>query len=125
MPEMFFRMAETFSRNPASGFQEFIGELSQLEGPALEGITLSPSEERRAGKNAREEYLRRAAAVGAKEVRNADKLAYLRELVDGLARHMKHRDRYTNLDITLIDTPIDTPAENSFAYTGESCPAAT
>ncbi len=50
MPEMFSRMADSFARNPATGFQNWLNELSSLEGPALEGVTLSAAEERQAGK---------------------------------------------------------------------------
>jgi predicted Zn-dependent protease len=103
---MFERMAQSFATNPAGGFGTFLGELRDLEGPALADVRLSRDEERRAGLKARDEYLRRAASQGYRVDHDPKKLAYLRELVDGLARHMEHRDRYPNLDITLINAPI-------------------
>jgi predicted Zn-dependent protease len=106
MPELFQRMGETFARDPAGGFPSFLDELSRLEGPALEGVGLTPAEERRLGRQARDEYLRRAAARGFAEVRDADRLRYLEELVEGLARRMKHRERYARIEVSLIDAPI-------------------
>lgn len=106
MPQLFARMGETFARDPMGGFPAFLEELASLEGPALEGVTLTADEERRIGRQARDEYLRRAQAHGYAVDRNPDRLRYLRELADGLARHMTHRDRYPKLDITLIDAPI-------------------
>src|SRR4051794_37709926 len=55
MPDLFLRMGESFARNPAGGFQEFLGELGQLEGPALEGVILTPAEERQIGRGVRED----------------------------------------------------------------------
>ncbi|MBX6313469.1 MAG: M48 family metallopeptidase [Isosphaeraceae bacterium] len=106
MPELFARMGESFMRDPARGFQNFIEELSQLEGPALQGVTISAAEERQAGRKARDEFLRRAAARGYRLDNDRDKLAYLRELVDGFARRMRHRARYPNIEVSLIDAPI-------------------
>ncbi len=99
-------------RNPATGFQSFLGELSSLEGPALEGVTLSRAEERQAGQKARTEYLRKAAARGYPELDDPRRLRYVKDLVAGLARHMRHRDRYPEIDVTLIDAP--TPDGQSF-----------
>ncbi len=106
MPEMFARMGERFARDPMRGFQGFLDDLAGLEGPALKGIRLSPAEERRAGQQARAEYLRRAARQGYRVVDDRAKQAYLRELVEGFARRMTHRDRYPHLDITLIAAPV-------------------
>jgi predicted Zn-dependent protease len=106
MPELFSRMGESFMRDPATGFQSFLGELSQLEGPALEGVTLTIQEERQAGRKAREEYLRQAAARGHRVVDDARDLGYLRDLVRTLSRRMKHRARYPDIEVTLLDVPI-------------------
>lgn len=106
MPEMFARMGEGFARNPGTGFKSFLDDLAQLEGPALDGITLTPAEERQAGRRARDEFLRRAAAHGARKLDDQDRLAYLRELVDGLAARMSHRARYPEIEITLVDSAI-------------------
>jgi predicted Zn-dependent protease len=106
MPEMFARMGESFARNPTNGFQSFLDDLAQLEGPALDGITLSRAEERRAGQRARDEFFRRAAARGARKLDDPDRLAYLREIVDGFAARMRHRARYPEIEITLLDSPI-------------------
>jgi predicted Zn-dependent protease len=106
MPEMFERMADSFMRSPATGFQDWVAELGRMDGPGLEGVTLSPAEERQAGKQARDEYLRQAAAKSYRVVNDPEKLKYLRELVEGLAKHMTHRARYPILDITLIDAPL-------------------
>jgi predicted Zn-dependent protease len=106
MPELFSRMGESFARNPAGGFPAFLGELSRLEGPALEGVALTPAEERRIGRQARDEYLRRALARGYGQDHDPDRLRYLDELVNGLSRYMTHRGRYPKIDVTLIDAPI-------------------
>jgi predicted Zn-dependent protease len=106
MPELFTRMGENFAMDPARGFQTFLGDLAQLEAPALEGLTLTPAEERRAGRRARDEYLRQAALRAAPVWDDRDRLAYLRELVDGLAARMLHRSRYPQIEITLLRSPI-------------------
>jgi predicted Zn-dependent protease len=107
MPSFFLRMAESFARNPANGFQTFLQELADLEEPALEGVTLSRDEERRAGRRALEEYLRRARARGYSVVSDDDRrVAYLRGLVRLLAPRMTHRERYPEIDVTLIDAPV-------------------
>jgi predicted Zn-dependent protease len=106
MPEMFARMGESFARDPAGGFQNFLGQLEQLEEPALKGVTLSATEERAIGRRAFDTYLRQAAARGYRRVEDARKLAYLRELVDGFARRMSHRDRYRAIEVALIDAPV-------------------
>jgi len=48
MPELFDRMGQSFASNPATGFNTFLGELARMEEPALQGVTLSLEEERRA-----------------------------------------------------------------------------
>jgi beta-barrel assembly-enhancing protease len=106
MPEMFTRMGESFARNPANGFQTFVQELSELEGPAMEGITLTPAEERQAGQRVRAEYLAQANQHGYKVVNDPARLKYLRDLVDTIAVRMRNRNRYPTIDITLIDAPI-------------------
>jgi predicted Zn-dependent protease len=106
MPELFARMGESFARNPATGFQTFVQELSELEGPAMEGIALTPAEERQAGQRARAEYLSRASQRGYRVVNDPARLKYLRDLVDTIAVRMRSRNRYPKLEITLIDAPI-------------------
>jgi predicted Zn-dependent protease len=106
MPELFTRMGEQFARDPAAGFQHFIDQLEQLEGPALQGVTLSAAEERTLGRRAFDEYLRRAAKQGYPRIDDPKRLAYLNELVEGFARRMAHRDRYPRIDVALIDAPI-------------------
>src|SRR6185312_4808184 len=64
MPELFDRMMDGFARDPARGFNGFLEELANLEGPALEGVTLTIAEERQAGLKARTEYLDKVAARG-------------------------------------------------------------
>ena len=99
-------MGETFARNPATGFQSFVQELADLEGPALQGITLTPAEERRAGERAKAEYLARANQRGYKVVNDPARLKYLRDLVDTIAVRMPNRNRYPTLEVTLVDAPI-------------------
>lgn len=106
MGEMMDRMMDRFMSNPATGFMGVLDDLAQLEGPALEGVSLSPDEERRAGAQARSEYLARARAEGHRVVDDRKRLAYLQELVDRTARRMRHRERYTRIDLTLIDAPV-------------------
>jgi hypothetical protein len=106
MPEFFERMGQNFMNNPAGGFDSWLGELARLEGPALEGVTLTVDEERRAGMKAREEYLKRAAADGHPIVRDPKRIAYLQALVDRLAARMKNRDRYPRIEVTIVDATI-------------------
>ena len=106
MPEMFERMGSAFARDPARGFEGFLEELAGLEGPALEGIVLTPAEERQAGLKARVDYLDRARARGFRVAEDPRKLAYLRALVDRFSARMARRDRYPSIEITLIDAPI-------------------
>lgn len=105
-PELFARMGEAVARDPARAFPSFLEELERLEGPALRGVRLTAAEEREVGRRAREDYLRRAAARGYPVVDDPARLRYLQELVDGLARRMKHRARYPRIDVTLIDAPV-------------------
>lgn len=104
--EMFTRMGQAFAQDPANGFQTFVQGLSDLEGPALEGVSLPPREERQLGAKAREEYLKRAAQQGYRESNDAEKLDRVRKLVDRFAARMQHRDRYPKIEVSLIDAPI-------------------
>jgi predicted Zn-dependent protease len=106
MPDLFTRLGESFMRDPATGFQSFVRELSQLEGPALDGVTLSIAEEKQAGRRARDEFLRRAALRGITKWDDPARLKYLQELVDGFASRMKHRDRYPRIDVSLLRSEI-------------------
>lgn len=106
MPDMFSRMAESFARNPAGGFFDFVHGLSDLEGPALEGIRLSLAEERTVGRQVRMEYLKRAADRGYPILDDKQKQRYIESLVERLSRRMKNRSRYPQIDVTLIDAPI-------------------
>ena len=81
MPELFDRMMDGMPRDPARGFSGFLDELANLEGPALEGVTLTIAEERQAGLKARAEYLERAAARGIRSSDDPKKLDYLKALV--------------------------------------------
>jgi predicted Zn-dependent protease len=99
-------MMGNFAKDPANGFAGFLGELANLEGPALEGVTLSKEEERQVGLKARAEYLDRAANRGFRVVIDPKKVGYLRSLVDRFSTRMTHRDRYPVIDVTLIEAPI-------------------
>jgi len=106
MPEMFQRIGERFAQNPAGGFHSALEELALLEEPALQGVSVSEAEERRAGRRAREEYLTKARGLGYKVVEDPTRLTYLQSLVDRLAARMKHRDRYPKIDVGLIQAPM-------------------
>jgi predicted Zn-dependent protease len=106
MPELFDRMMDNFARDPANGFNVMLGELANLEGPALEGVSLSKEEERQIGRKARTEYLDQAARRGFPVVNDARKLGYFRALVDRFSGRMAHRDRYPEINLTLINAPI-------------------
>jgi predicted Zn-dependent protease len=106
MPEMFARMGEGFARDPIRGMQDLVDQVERLEGPALQGVTLSAAEERAIGRRAFEAYLADAARRGYRRVEDPRRLGYLRSLVDGLARKMAHRARYRTLEVALIDAPI-------------------
>ncbi|HEV3120659.1 MAG TPA: M48 family metallopeptidase [Isosphaeraceae bacterium] len=106
MPELFARMGESFARNPATGFQSFLEDLSDFEGPALANVMLTPAEERRAGERARAEYLARADKSGFHIANDPKKLQYLRDLVETIAPHMRNRARYPKIEVTLIDAPV-------------------
>jgi hypothetical protein len=106
MPDMFQRMSESFMRNPATGFSSFVNDLSEMEGPAVQGITVSAAEEREAGRRARVEYLAKAKAQGYRVVNDRVRLDYLKSLVDRLAKRMRHHDRYPEIEVNLIDAPI-------------------
>lgn len=106
MPEFFARMGEQFARDPSQGFQNVLGELADLEGPALNGVRLSYEEERAAGEKTRLEYLRRAFLKGYTPNHDPDLRKYVRELVEGLSKHMTTRSRYKDIEISLLDAPI-------------------
>jgi predicted Zn-dependent protease len=106
MPELFDRMMDNFARDPARGFAGFLDELANMEGPALEGVTLTIAEERQAGFKARTEYLEKATARGYKVVNDPKKLEYLKALIARFSDRMAHHDRYPNIEVTLIDAPI-------------------
>jgi len=106
MPEMFDRLMDGMTRDPSRGFAGFLDELSALEGPALEGVTLTVAEERRAGHKARSDYLDRAAARGYRTVDDRRRLDYLRALVARFSDRMARRDRYPAIEVTLIDAPF-------------------
>ena len=106
MPELFDRMMDGFMRDPSRGFPAFLDELANLEGPALEGVTLSMLEERQAGLKARAEYLEKAASRGYRVIGEGKKLDYLKALVERFHRRMARRDRYPDIEVTLIDAPI-------------------
>jgi predicted Zn-dependent protease len=106
MPELFDRMMQGMARDPARGFSGFLGELASLEGPALEGVTLTIAEERQAGLKARAEYLDRAAARGYRVLNDPKRLDYLKALVARFSDRMARRDRYPAVEVTLIDAPI-------------------
>ena len=105
MGDLMNRMMERFATDPAGGFATFVDDLAQMEGPALQGVEVSLAEERRQGAKARLEYLEKARAQGYRVVDDPARLAYLRALVDRLAKRMVHRDRYAAIDVTLIDAP--------------------
>jgi beta-barrel assembly-enhancing protease len=106
MPDLFDRMMDGFTRDPSRGFQGFVQELADLEGPALEGVTLTIAEERQAGLKAKAEYLEKAATRGFRVSNDRKKLAYLEALVARFSDRMARRDRYPTIEVTLIDAPI-------------------
>jgi predicted Zn-dependent protease len=99
-------MGESFARNPATGFNDFLGELARMEEPALRGVSVSVAEERKAGLRAREEYISKARARGYQVVEDKIRLNYLDALVQRLAARMTHRDRYPKIDVGLINAPV-------------------
>jgi predicted Zn-dependent protease len=113
MPEMWAQMGQAFATNPSGGFTTMLDHLATLEGPALEGVRLNRDEERQIGRQTRDQMLARLAAQGSPVVNDPEKVRYLRELVNGLARRMKNRDRYPKLDIVLVEQPI--PDAHAFA----------
>jgi predicted Zn-dependent protease len=102
MPEMFDRMMESFERNPVGGFQDFAAEMGDS---AVAKVPLDVAEERRLGKGARAEYLQAAAARGFRRVEDPARVQYLHDLVVTLARRMRHRARYPEIAVSLIDAP--------------------
>ncbi len=103
MPQVFEDMMESLARNPAGGFQDF---LSTQERRALSEVRLSPAEERRSGRRWRDAYLRQARERGYPKSEDPEKLRYLRDLVEVISRRMAHRDRYPQLEVSLIEAPI-------------------
>jgi predicted Zn-dependent protease len=106
MPDLFNRMAEHMMNNPATGWQGMMEEMSHMEGPALEGVSLTIGEERQAGSKARAQYLKQADARGYHVLEDNRRERYLRDLVDVFSLHMRHRQRYPHLEVTLLDAPI-------------------
>jgi beta-barrel assembly-enhancing protease len=106
MPDLFDRMAENLMKNPATAWQGMAQDLSHMEGPALEGVSLSIAEERRVGQKARTQYLETAQTKGYRVVDDAKRNEYLKDLVDVLAKRMRNRQRYPHLEVTLIDAPV-------------------
>jgi hypothetical protein len=106
MPELFDRMMDGMTRDPARGFAGFLDELANLEGPALEGVALTIAEERQVGLKARSDYLERAAARGYHGVEDRRRLDYLRALVARFSERMARRDRYPAIEVALIDAPV-------------------
>ena len=99
--------------NPATGFRDFLGG---EEAEALKSVRVSVEEERRAGRRFRDSFLANAKRRGYVVSNDERKLAYLRALVDRFARHMRHRERYPRIDVTLIEAPI---------ADGQACPGGT
>jgi predicted Zn-dependent protease len=106
MADLMNRMMERFATDPAGAFGRVVDDLGELEGPALEGVVVSAAEERREGLRFRAEYLQKARDAGYRTVDDREKLAYLRALIDRLARRMTHRDRYSDIEVMLIDAPV-------------------
>jgi beta-barrel assembly-enhancing protease len=103
MEDSFSRMMEQMANNPDGGFSEV---MKDQERTALSEIVLSPAEERRIGRKAHDEFLRRAKLQGSPVVTDPAQLKYLRDLVANLAMHMKNRARYPSLDVTILDVAI-------------------
>ena len=107
MPELFDRMMDGMARDPARGFAGFLDELANLEGPALEGVTL----DRRRGAPGRAQGPGRVPRAGrgpglSGSSTTAKKLDYLKALVARFSGRMARRDRYPAIEVTLIDAPI-------------------
>lgn len=103
MSQIFQDMQDSLARDPAGGFQDF---LATQERRALREISISPAEERRLGRVWRERYLREAAARGFQVDADPEKLRYLRDLVEAFSPHLRHRDRYREIEVTLLDSAI-------------------
>jgi beta-barrel assembly-enhancing protease len=106
MGDLMGRMMDRFATDPVNGFGNVLDDLGRLEGPALDGVVVSPAEERRRGAQARSEYIEKARTEGYRVLDDRERLAYLHALVDRFARHMTHRDRYPDIGVTIIDAPI-------------------
>ncbi len=106
MPEAFRKMAESFASNPAGGFPQMMQNLAELEDPALDEITLTAEEERRLGRQALKQYLDRARAQGHETVEDRRRLRYLDDLVATIHPLMKHGERYSKIEVTLLEAPL-------------------
>lgn len=106
MPEFFMTMGQRMAVDPARGMQSMIDELSKMDEPAMRDIRLSPAEERRIGKATLDEFLQKAAVAGYQVNRTEREVKYFEDLVETIARLMKNRDRYPEIEITLIDAPV-------------------
>lgn len=103
MPEMFDRMMGDMARNPSNGFA---GVMKEHEAAATASTPLTQAEERRMGRQQRDGYLREARRRGYGVVEEGRDTRYVKALVDRLARRMKNRARYPEIEVTLIDAPI-------------------
>jgi predicted Zn-dependent protease len=103
MGRMMDQMMASMAQNPASGFRDF---LAAQERDALRDVRLTPAEERRIGRQFRENYLREASRRGYRVVDDPARVKYLETLVARLASGMRNRARYPEIDVTLIDAPI-------------------
>ncbi len=91
----------------------FIDVLKQQEAAALQQTRLSLGEERRIGRQQRDQYLARARDKGFTARQVGKDTDYLQALVEKLAKRMKNRERYPEIEITIVDAPI--PDGQSFA----------
>lgn len=106
MPEMFQGMMQKLANNPATGFSDFVNDLSRMDESVIEGVTLSAPEERQAGREALKEYLDRAKRAGYVLDDDPGDLAYLEALIAKAVPHMKNKARYPKIEVHLIDAPI-------------------
>lgn len=102
--EMYERMMLGLARgeNPVEGMRDV---MKRHERETLSGFVLSPQEERAIGMRQRDQYLTVAAARGNRVVAETRDLAYVRTLVGRLSARMRHRDRYPDIEVTLIRAP--------------------
>lgn len=102
-PPVFDQMMTEMARNPATAFSIV---MKGQEAEAIRGTTISAIEERRIGRAQRDAYLRSAAAKGFPIRRDERDTRYLRDLVGILAKRMKNRARYRDVEVTIVDSPI-------------------